>query len=230
MKLLEEYLKKLNIPYDNTTIDKFSKYYELLIHYNKMFNLTSITEKEEVIIKHFVDSLYGYQFFKKNNRVVDVGAGAGFPSIPLAIVLSDVNFTLIDSLNKRVNFLNIVKEELNLSNVTAIHTRVEDFCSKNRNTFDISTARAVASLPTLLEYLIPLLKVNGKAICYKSLNVENEIAMCDNAFKKLYCKIENKYDYNIEDNFRSIVIVKSIQECNKCYPRSGNKPKTKPLL
>jgi len=82
----------------------------------------------------------------------------------------------------------------------------------------------------LLEYLIPLLKVNGKAICYKSLNVENEIAMCDNAFKKLYCKLENKYDYNIEDNFRSIVIVKSIQECNKCYPRSGNKPKTKPLL
>lgn len=230
MKLLEEYLAKLNISYDNTTIDKFSKYYDLLISYNKMFNLTSITEKKEVIIKHFVDSLYGYQFFKNNNSVVDVGAGAGFPSIPLAIVLNDVNFTLIDSLNKRINFLNVVKEELNLLNVTAIHTRVEDFCIKNRNSFDIATARAVASLPTLLEYLIPLLKVNGKAICYKSLNVENEILMCENAFKKLYCKLDNKFDYMLEDNFRSILIVKSLKECNKCYPRGGNKPKTKPLI
>ena len=107
-----------------------------MIDYNQKFNLTSITEKNDVIIKHFVDSLYGYQFFKETNYVADVGAGAGFPSIPLAIILPNVNFTLIDSLNKRVNFLNIVKEELQLNNITAVHSRVEDFCSKNRNYFN----------------------------------------------------------------------------------------------
>ena len=229
MKLLEDYLLKLNIDYNNETINKFEKYYNLLIEYNNKFNLTNLTEKNEVIIKHFADSLYGYKFFKETNYVADVGAGAGFPSIPLAIVLPNVNFTLIDSLNKRVNFLNTVKEELNINNITAIHSRVEDFCNKNRNTFDIATARAVASLPTLLEYLVPLLKVNGKAVCYKSTNVDNEINLSENAFKKLYCEIEEKFDYSIEDNFRSIVIVKSFKECNKCFPRGGNKPKIKPL-
>jgi len=114
MKLLEDYLEKLNICYDDNILQKFEKYYELLIFYNNKFNLTNITEKNDVIIKHFADSLYGYSFFKETNCVADVGAGAGFPSIPLAIVLPDVNFTLIDSLNKRVNFLNVVKEELNL--------------------------------------------------------------------------------------------------------------------
>ena len=229
MKLLEDYLEKLNIFYDDNILQKFEKYYELLIFYNNQFNLTNITEKNDVIIKHFADSLYGYSFFKETNCVADVGAGAGFPSIPLAIVLPDVNFTLIDSLNKRVNFLNVVKEELNLNNVTAVHSRVEDFCSKKRNTFDIATARAVASLPTLLEYLIPLVKVGGSAVCYKSLNIDNELNLCKNAFKKLYCELDKKYDYNIDGNFRSIVTIKSYKECNKCYPRSGNKQKLKPL-
>lgn len=229
MELLKQYLTKLNIEFDDTTITKFENYYNLLIEYNQKFNLTSITEKNDVIIKHFVDSLYGYQFFKETNYVADVGAGAGFPSIPLAIVLPNVNFTLIDSLNKRVNFLNIVKEELQLNNITAVHSRVEDFCSKNRNSFDIATARAVASLPTLLEYLVPLLKKGGKAICYKSLNADNELLMCDNAFKKLNCKLYEKYYYTLQNNFRSIVIVNSNDICNKCYPRSGNKPKLKPL-
>lgn len=229
MELLAEYLTKLNINYDENILNFFSKYYELLTNYNKMFNLTSITEKEEVILKHFVDSIYGIDFFKNSKNVVDVGAGAGFPSIPLAILLPNVNFTLIDSINKRINFLNVVIEELGLKNVTAIHTRVEEFCIKNRNSYDISTARAVAGLPTLLEYLVPLLKTGGKAICYKSLNVENEIEQSKNAFYKLDCKLIDKFDYNIQDNFRSIIVVKSLKECNKIYPRGGNKPKTKPL-
>lgn len=229
MKLLEDYLTKLNIPYDISVIEKFELYYNLLIEYNKMFNLTSITEKREVIVKHFADSLYGYKFFKDAHTVADVGAGAGFPSIPLAIVLKDVNFTLIDSLNKRVNFLNVVIQKLGLTNVTAIHSRVEDFCIKNRNSFDIATARAVASLPTLLEYLIPLVNNGGKAVCYKSLNVQNELELSNNAFSKLNCKMDDKFDYNLEDNFRSIIIVKSLGICNKTYPRGGNKPKTNPL-
>lgn len=229
MILLEKYLKKLNIFYDKTTLDKFNTYYEMLIYYNKMFNLTSITQKDEVIIKHFADSLYGYSFIKNSKNVADVGAGAGFPSIPLAIVLPDVQFTLIDSLNKRVNFLNDVIKKLNLLNCTAVHSRVEDYCKLNRNTFDIATARAVASLPTLLEYLVPLLKVNGKAVCYKSINVDTEINSCNNAFIKLNCKIIDKFNYDLEDNFRNIIVVQSLANCNKCYPRSGNKPKTNPL-
>lgn len=229
MKLLEEYLTKLNIPFDQNTISKFQKYYDLLIEYNKMFNLTNITEKNEVIVKHFADSLFGYNYFKDKVTAVDVGTGAGFPSIPLAIVLPDVQWTLVDSLNKRVNFLNVVIDALQLNNVTAVHSRVEDFCVKNRNSFDLATARAVASLPTLLEYLVPLLKVGGTAICYKSLNIENELSISKNAFLKLNCVLEEKCDYNLEDNFRSLVIIKSIANCPKIYPRSGNKPKTKPL-
>ena len=202
-------MDKLNISYDDNILQKFEKFYELLIFYKNQFKLTNITEKNDVIIKHFADSLYGYSFFKETNYVADVGVGAGFPSIPLSIVLPDVNFTLIDSLNKRVNFLNVVKEELNLNNVTAVHSRVEDFCLKNRNKFDIATARAVASLPTLLEYLIPLVKVGGSAVCYKSLNIDNELNLCENAFKKLYWEIDIKFYYNIYGNFRIIVTIKS---------------------
>lgn len=229
MKLLAEYLTKLNIPFDQDTIQKFEIYYDLLIEYNKMFNLTSITEKNEVLFKHFVDSLYGYNYFKDISKAVDVGAGAGFPSIPLAIVLPNVKWTLVDSLNKRVNFLNVVAEKLQFNNVTAIHSRVEDFCSKNRNSFDVATARAVASLPTLLEYLIPLVKKGGKAICYKSTNIDNELLISNNAFNKLKCSLEEKFDYFLEDNFRSLVVIKSLDLCPSIYPRGGNKPKIKPL-
>lgn len=229
MNLLEEYLKILDIKYDENTIKKFDIYYNLLIEYNKMFNLTNITEKNDVIIKHFVDSLYGYKYFKDSKNVADVGAGAGFPSIPLAIVLSDVHFTLIDSLNKRVNFLNVVIEKLNLKNVRAVHSRVEDFCIKNRHCFDTSTARAVAQLPTLLEYLIPLLNVGGRAVCYKSINIDNELFISKNALLKLKCNLDEKFDYNLNDNFRSLVVFKSMEKCPSIYPRGANKPKTKPL-
>lgn len=229
MNLLYDYLKKLEIPFDESIINKFEIYYNILIEWNQKFNLTSITEKDEVIVKHFADSLCGYKFISNAKSVVDVGAGAGFPSLPLAIVCPNISFTLVDSLNKRINFLNEVINVLKLKNVVAVHSRAEDFAKDNRGTFDIATARAVASLPTLLEYLIPLVKVGGKAVCFKALNVENEIIDAQNAIKKLNAQIEQKYDYQLNDNFRSIVVVKAIKECNKCYPRSGNKPKSNPL-
>lgn len=229
MKLLADYLDKLHISYDDEILRKFELYYSLLLEYNAKFNLTSITEKNDVIIKHFADSLYGYQLFKDNNSVADVGAGAGFPSIPLAIVLPNTDFTLIDSLNKRVGFLNVVIQSLGLKNASAVHSRVEDFCAKHRHSFDVATARAVAPLPTLLEYLVPLLKVGGKAVCYKSIGVDEEILASKNAFSLLNCELASRQDYELSDNQRSLIVVKSNALCNKCYPRGGNKPKLKPL-
>lgn len=230
MNLLIDFLKKFDIPYDYEVLKKFEIFYNLLIEWNQKFNLTAITEKNDVIVKHFADSLAGYKYVVNAKTVADVGAGAGFPSIPLAIVCPNTNFTLIDSLNKRVVFLNEVINKLGLTNVVATHQRVEDFCKNQRHCFDIAEARAVASLPTLLEYLVPLLKVNGLALCYKSLNVDEEILTSEKALKILNAKIVDKFDYQLNDNFRSIVVVKSLKECNKCYPRGGNKPKDKPLL
>lgn len=231
MELLEKYLKQININYDSEILRKFDIYYNLLIEWNEKFNLTNITEKNDVIIKHFADSLYGYPFVKDCKSIVDVGTGAGFPSIPLAIVLPNINFTLVDSLQKRVTFLNEIISQLGLTNVIAIHSRAEDFAKDNRHKYDIAVARAVSSMPTLLEYLVPLVKVDGKCVCYKSTNIDNELSVCSNAFSKLKCSLLERVDYNILDTdySRSIVTIKVIDKCSLTYPRGKNKPKTNPL-
>lgn len=231
MVLLEKYLKELEIPYTQNTLDKFQNYYELLIEWNNKFNLTTITEKEEVIIKHFADSLYGYKYIKNATSVIDIGSGAGFPAIPLAIVLENVNFTLVDSLNKRINFLNEVISKLSLKNCKTYHSRAEDFAKNNRNKFDIAIARAVASLPTLLEYLVPLVKVRGKTVCYKALSADEEILNSNNALNKLNAEIEICEKYNIKDTdfSRSLVVCTVKGLCDKKYPRDKNSPKNNPL-
>ena len=147
----------------------------LLLEWNEKINLTAITEPKEVILKHFIDSATIIKYIEDNMKVVDVGTGAGFPGIPLNIMNSKANYVLVDSLNKRINFLNEVINNLQLNNINTVHSRIEDFGKDNKESFDIATSRAVASLNILLEYLLPLVKVGGICICMKGSNVKEEI-------------------------------------------------------
>ena len=228
MRILEQYFKENN--YDESLIVKFRIYFDLLIEWNNKFNLTNITEKEEVEEKHFIDSLLAEKYILKNSTICDIGSGAGFPSIPLAIVRSDCKFTLVDSLNKRVNFLNEVVEKLELSNCECIHDRAEDYALKHLNQYDYCVARAVAPLPTLLEYTIPLLKINGSLLAYKGSNIDEEIDLSKNAFKVLKSKIKEKVDTCLPNkDYRCILNIVKEDKTPKGYPRGGNKPRIKPL-
>lgn len=230
MEELKKYLESLKIQNIDKILNKFSIYYDLLIEWNNKFNLTSITDKKDVEIKHFIDSISSYNYINNNSLICDIGAGAGFPSIPLAILKNDSHFVLVDSLNKRVNFLNEVINKLELKNCECIHARVEDFAIKNKNRFDYTIARAVAPLNILLEYTIPLLKINGKLIAYKGSNIDEEINEAKNAFNLLNSKISNKYILSLPNgDFRCLLEVIKTNNCLNKYPRSGNKPRTNPL-
>ena len=165
---VEDYYK-LN----NEQIEAFDEYAKMIIEWNKMINLTSITDMDEIELKHFIDSLTISKYIKDGENVVDVGTGAGFPGIPLKIYNNTLNVTLVDSLNKRIKFLENVIEKLKLSNVVAVHARAEEVgrSNKYRESFDVATSRAVANLSVLVEYLLPLVKVSGKCICMKVPNV-----------------------------------------------------------
>ena len=230
MEELKKYLDNQKIQYNPQILNKFELFYDLLIEWNNKFNLTSITEKSDVEIKHFIDSITAINYIEDNSLIVDVGAGAGFPSIPLAILKPNCKFVLIDSLNKRVNFLNEIVSKLELTNCECIHARVEDFAIKNREKFDYAIARAVAPLNILLEYTIPLLKVNGKLIAYKGSNINEEINEAINASKILNCVINNKYELNLpNDDYRCLIEYLKTNKCLSKYPRSGNKPRLNPL-
>ena len=168
---------KLNIGITNEQILRFYKYMEMLLEWNEKINLTAITDPNEVILKHFIDSMTINKYVDKNSKLIDVGTGAGFPGIPVSILRDDINVTLMDSLNKRIKFLDEVIKENNLNNVETIHSRAEELANNPnyREMFDVATSRAVASLNVLLEYLLPFVKVGGYCICMKGSNVENEI-------------------------------------------------------
>ena len=188
---LENVAKQIEIELTKKQIEKFYNYMNLLLEWNEKINLTAIIEPREVILKHFVDSLTIAKYIKENEKLIDVGTGAGFPGIPLSIVKENTDIVLLDSLNKRINFLEEVKENLKLENITTIHGRAEEFGKnrKEREIYDIATSRAVAPLNILLEYLLPLVKVGGKAICMKGSNIK-EIENAKNALEILGGKIE----------------------------------------
>ena len=166
MKNIENYINLIE-----KNKNYFDIYYQNLISYNEKVNLTSIIDKNEVFIKHFLDSILSVDEIQQNARLIDVGAGAGFPSLPIKIVRPDIDITMLDSLNKRITFLNYICEKLNIKS-TNIHMRAEDFAKTNREKFDVGVARAVAKLNTLAEYILPLLKVGGIMIAYKGSNID----------------------------------------------------------
>lgn len=232
MKNLKDLFKKYNINLNDFQIEQFEKYFSMLIETNKVMNLTAITEEDDVAVKHFLDSALPEKFFPQNATVIDIGSGAGFPALPLKIVRSDLKITMVDSLNKRIGFLNDVIEKLNIEGANAVHSRAEDFAKDNREKFDAAVARAVAPLNTLVEYLLPFVKVGGVCIIYKSSKLAEELKNSQKAIEILGSKVEKIEKYYIEEKEleREILILKKIKNTPPKYPRDKNKPKLNPIV
>ena len=231
--LLFDETKKNGMELSDKQIAQFNLYYELLTAKNKVMNLTAITEYNDVVKKHFIDSMMISRVLdmKKINLLCDVGTGAGFPGIPLKIVYPHLHLTLVDSVGKRVNFLSEVVEKLDLEDVEAIHSRTEDLAhnSKYREKYDLVTARAVASMNVLSEYCIPYAKIGGYFAAYKSGNIEEEIENAKNAVKTLGGKIEKKDMFELYEMGRSIVLIRKVNSTPKIYPRKAGTPSKNPL-
>lgn len=231
-KKMNELLSEINIEINENKIDMFYLYMQELLEWNKKINLTAIEDENEIILKHFIDSLTVQKYIKNAQNIIDIGTGAGFPGIPLAIVNEKSNIVLLDSLNKRINFLNNVIQKLELSNVKAIHGRAEDLAKivQHREKYDIVISRAVAPFNVLLEYMLPFNKVNSYTIAMKGSNIE-EVDISNNALKKLGGKIEKIEKINLAntDIKRNIIIVRKIEETPKKFPRKAGIPKKEPL-
>ncbi len=230
-KFIEE-LEKLNISITESQFNLLEQYYHLLIDWNNKINLTTIVDKEAVYLKHFYDSLTVVKAVNLNGDIslCDVGTGAGFPGIVLKILFPNLKITLIDSLNKRINFLNEVIQKLGLTDIKAIHARVEEYGISNREKYDLVIARAVAPLNILLEYCIPLTKVDGYFIAMKA-NVDKEIEVSSQALEKLESKIADVFSFTlpIEQSMRTIITIKKLAKTAKKFPRKYSEIKKRPL-
>lgn len=226
--------KQINVDISKEQAEKYFTYMQLLLEWNEKINLTAITAPNEVILKHFIDSITIEKYIKQNSTVIDVGTGAGFPGIPLSIIRDDLKITLMDSLNKRIKFLDDVIEKNNLTNVDNVHSRAEEL-GRNRDyreTFDVATSRAVASFNVLLEYMLPFVKVGGYCICMKGSSVEEEIENSKKALAVLNAKLEKVETFNLpgSDNGRNIVIIKKVGATPSKYPRKPGTPAKEPLI
>lgn len=233
---LKEEVGQIGIELTEYQIDQFYDYYELLIHWNSMVNLTAITQMEEVVTKHFVDSLTLKKIIvdidQKPLKLIDVGTGAGFPGIPLKIVFPELEVTLLDSLNKRVKFLNEVIENLQLKGITAVHGRAEDMGRDkvSRETYDLCVSRAVANLATLSEYCMPFVKTGGYFIPYKSGKLEEELENGKGAVRKLNGEIEDILTFTLPNaDERCLVKIRKTGIMSKKYPRKAGMPSKEPL-
>lgn len=241
--ILVESLESLGLKPSIEQIEQFEKFYEMLIEKNKVMNLTAITEYEDVVLKHFADSCSVVKTENKevlnilnseNSKLLDIGTGAGFPGIPLKIMFPDLEITLMDSLNKRINFLNEVIRELKLEKIQTVHARAEEFARKPefREQYDLIVSRAVAKMSSLSEYCIPYLKVGGFFLPYKSGNAEEEILEGSNAIKTLGCNLLEikKFSLGNESSIdRMIPIVRKDRQTPSKYPRVGRKADKNPL-
>ena len=232
-KIMQINLKELNIDLSKGQIKQFYDYMNLLIEWNKVMNLTGIVEPKEIILKHFIDSLTVLEKINKEDTVIDVGTGAGFPGIPIKIAFPETKITLLDSLNKRINFLNEVINRLELTGIETIHGRAEDFGANvdYREKYDTAIARAVAPLNILLEYLMPFVKIKGKCLCMKAVNTDEEIENSSNAIKILKGKVIDNKKFVIPntDINRAIIEIEKIGPISNMYPRKAGMPSKNPL-
>lgn len=234
IKFLKESAEKSGILLTEEMLGKFAIFYKDLLETNKTLNLTAITEMEDVVLKHFIDSMAVSIFYDISEKsVIDVGTGAGFPGIPLAILYPSAKFVLLDSLKKRLNFIEKILEKCEIKNVELIHGRAEDFGreSKYREQFDFCLSRAVAVMPVLLELCTPFVKVGGKFISYKSGRLEEELEVAARAIKILNCRLVSEHEYQLpgSDLFRVYAAFEKEKNTPKKYPRQAGKPKREPL-
>lgn len=236
-KLIREELSEFSIELSELQLHQFYQYFELLVEWNKVMNLTTITEMEDVVTKHFVDSLSLVKVLpdlkSEQVQILDMGTGAGFPGIPLKIVFPELEITLLDSLNKRINFLNEVIEQLGLKKIKAVHGRAEDYGRNReyREKYDYCVSRAVANLSTLSEYCMPYVKIGGAFIPYKSGKIEEELNQAKGAVKLLGGKIEEVITFMLPktDVERSFIVVRKKEGTSKKYPRKAGLPGKEPL-
>lgn len=226
--IMQNYLtQNAKVTLTDGDVARFEQYYEFLVAENEKYNLTAVTDHAEVWTKHFVDSMLGAQFVPQGATLVDIGCGAGFPSVPLAIVRPDIRATLVDSLTKRVNFCTELCRRLNLS-ATVLHDRAEDFAKTNSERFDVATARAVAPLNILLEYTAQVVNVGGIVLAYKT--DDSEVALAQNAAKTLCLRLESAHPFVLPDGSnRCLLVYRKYAHTPKQYPRGQNKPRKFPL-
>ncbi len=234
-EILKDGLLNFGINPDDKMLNDFKIYREILVDWNQKMNLTGIEEEKEVYVKHFLDSVSAIKnnYIKDNMSLIDVGTGAGFPGLPLKIALKSLNVTLLDSLNKRINFLQEVCKNINIFDVDFIHGRAEDFGKDEnyREKFDIATARAVAGLPVLMEFCVPFVKVGGYFICLKGPNADLELEESKNAMEILGVEFIEKIDVKLPeyDLNHNILVFKKIKSTPEKYPRKAGKPSKSPI-
>lgn len=230
-KILKNLFEEKNIQINDEKLEKFAIFYDFLIKTNEKTNLTRIISKEDAAQKHFLDSLSSLSFIPQNSKLIDVGSGGGFPAIPLKIYRDDVQVTMVDSVQKKTDFLTQATQLLNLNSCNALHERIEDLAQAPnfREQFDVCTARAVAALNTLLEYCAPFVKIGGKIIAYKGSQAKIELENSANAIQTLGLELEKIFDYEIGQAKNCLLIFNKVRRTPNIYPRRGNLPRKKPL-
>ena len=226
------YAKKLEIKITEKEIESFYTYMRFLLEWNNKINLTAITDEKEIILKHFIDSISVNKYIENKKLIMDIGTGAGFPGIPLKILNKDTKFVLIDSLNKRINFLEEVKNKLDINELDLIHSRVEDLAQKSeyREKADVAVSRAVAGLRVLVEYMLPFVRKDGYCICMKGPNISEELKDAEKAINILGGKIETIENMILPENLeRNIIVIRKVNNTPLKYPRKAGIPSKQPI-